>query len=220
MKYDKQLLQILQHNKIDINDLNFDPWSQLGKTLLIGEGNFTFANSIIMMLELGISNLTATALEAENKLDEETKAAIEEIQQTGGAVILGVDAAKLSDSLSGQRFDTIIFQFPHVGSRDPKYGQNPNFILMRKFLKSAKYHLRPSGRVMISTVDSTHYLGAFRFEDAAEQAGYLPPKTYPFDPKRFKGYFHTNTHDEDSALEDHKKFITWVFRVNHEPSFI
>ena len=86
---------------------------------------------------------------------------------------------------------------------------------MRKFLRSAKGCLKPHGKIIITAVDSPHYDGAFQFEEAAEFAGLTPPESYPFDPSLFSGYAHTNTNDDDSVLDEHAKFITWVFRTKY-----
>lgn len=110
------------------------------------------------------------------------------------------------------RFDSIVFQFPHVGSREPVEEHNPNFILVRDFLRSAAAQLAPGGQVLISAVDSPHYEGAFQFDDAAEIAGFLPPEVYPFDPSAFPGYTHTMTHEEGDALDNHDAFGTWIFK--------
>jgi len=120
---------------------------------------------------------------------------------------------KLDQDFPANSFETIIFQFPNVGSRDPIEGHNPNFILIRNFLKSAAKRLRSDGKVMVSAVDSPHYEGAFQFKDAARLAGFQPPQTLPFDPDKFPGYSHVNTNDGESAIEDHRKFATWIFAL-------
>jgi len=124
-----------------------------------------------------------------------------------------VDATHLEQSLIPHKFDTIIFQFPNVGSREAIYGRNPNFIMIRKFLRSAAPYLAPAGKILISVVDNPHYHGAFQFDEAAAFSGYEQPEAYPFDPSLFSGYSHTNTNDDDSALDDHSRFTTWVFRL-------
>lgn len=109
-------------------------------------------------------------------------------------------------------FDTIVFQFPHTGSRGSVQGHHPNFILVRDFLKSAALQLRIVGKVLIAAVDSPHYQGAFQCDEAAKIAGFSPPESYPFDPDAFPGYEHTMTHQRGSALDEHQRFLTWVFR--------
>jgi hypothetical protein len=87
--------------------------------------------------------------------------------------------------------------------------------LVRKFLRSAKNCLKQHGKIMITAVDSPHYEGAVQFEEAADFAGLTLPESYPFDPSLFSGYAHTNTNDDDSALDEHAKFMTWVFRTKN-----
>lgn len=91
-------------------------------------------------------------------------------------------------------------------------GHNPNFILVRDFLKSAALQLRIGGKVLITAVDSPHYQGAFQFDEAAKIAGFSPPESYSFDPDAFPEYEHTMTHQSGSALDEHQRFRTWVFR--------
>lgn len=110
------------------------------------------------------------------------------------------------------KFDTIIFQFPHAGSREPIRGHNPNFVLVRDFLKSASAQLVYGGKVLITAVDSPYYRGAFQFEEAAKLAGFKEAETYPFDPSDFPGYVHTMAHEDGDALSHHDDFSTWVFR--------
>lgn len=190
-----------------------EPWKDLGNVLLVGEGNLSFAKSILNMPALGVSAMTATTYEGERSLSDEGKANARQLQRMGAIVMHNVDAANLDDALKPYQFDTIIFQFPNVGSREPKHGHNPNYVLVRRFLRSAVQFLKPSGKVIISIVDNPHYQGAFQFEEAAKFAGFQEPKSYPFDPESFSGYSHTNTNDYESAIENHKKFSTWVFRL-------
>lgn len=148
-----------------------------------------------------------------NGLSPEAKANAEQLRRLGATVLHGVDAADIADTFSKQRFETIAFQFPHVGSREPIEGHNPNFILIRDFLENSAHLLTQSGMVLISAVDSPHYRGAFQFEKAAEEAGFADPIAYPFEPGDFPGYVHTMTHQSGSALNHHDDFSTWIFRL-------
>jgi len=69
------------------------------------------------------------------------------------------------------------------------------------------------GKVTITIVDDNHYKGSFKFDEAAQFAGYKSPETYPFDPQMFHGYSHTNTNDDESSIEKYQLFATWVFRA-------
>jgi 25S rRNA (uracil2634-N3)-methyltransferase len=184
-----------------------------GKTLLVGEGNLSFARSIAGKTRIIPSRLTATTFEKERNLPAGAKENAQALQSLGTTVIYGVDATDLAAAFGSMRFDSIVFQFPHVGSREPVEGHNPNFILVRDFLISAASQLTAGGQVLISAVDSPHYQGAFQFDDAADTAGFLPPKAYAFDPSAFPGYEHTMTHQDGNALDNHDDFSTWVFKL-------
>lgn len=179
-----------------------------GRTLLVGEGNFSFAASLVSMTRIIPSRLTATTLEPESELSPLAEGNVQRLRARGARVICSVDAADLAAAFGSLRFDNIVFQFPHVGSREPVEGHNPNFILVRDFLLSAVAQLAPGGQA----VDSPHYEGAFQFDEAAEIAGFLPPEVYPFDPSDFPDYTHAMTHQEGDALDNHDAFSTWVFK--------
>ncbi|NBX02457.1 MAG: DUF2431 domain-containing protein [Alphaproteobacteria bacterium] len=164
------------------------------------------------MPQINASQLVASTYEAKNNLSQEAAANAKELQSLGVIVLHSVNAAKLASALGSWKFDNIVFQFPHVGSREPVEGRNPNFILVRDFLKSAARQLQGNGKVLISAVDSPHYHGAFQFDEAAEAAGFKDPASYPFEPSEFPGYEHTMTNEDESAIDHHRKFRTWVFR--------
>lgn len=188
-----------------------EPWQNLANTLLIGEGNLSFAKSLLF-LPCGITHMTATTFEKQTELSNETNDNAVLLNCHGARVYHDVDATRLEASLGQSEYKSIIFQFPNVGSRDPKYGQNPNHIMIRKFLENAYTHLSPDSQIFITTVDSPYYDGVFRFEDAAQFAGYTIAGRYSFDPSVFRGYSHINTCDDESAIDDYKRFVTRVFK--------
>jgi len=193
---------------------SFDLAAQIssGQCLLVGEGNLSFAKSLLSFQNISPSKIVATTFEHLNSLSEETTANAKYLSEKGVVVLNGVNARKLNAAIGSNKFSTIVFQFPHTGRRHPVKGKNPNYVLVRDFLNSARGHLIQNGLVCISAVDSPHYQGAFQFEKAAASAGYYPPLIYPFAPKRFKGYTHTMTHEDGSALGGHRSFKTWVFK--------
>lgn len=84
-------------------------------------------------------------------------------------------------------------------------------MLIAKFLKSAGNYLSNAGEVVITTVDSPFYEGAFKMDEAASKAGYHQPKVFNFNPNLYSGYSHQNTDNEDSALDKHDAFATFTF---------
>jgi len=200
------------HNTIKAHSsLRLQPWQNLQNTLFLGEGNLSFAKSLLF-LPCGITTMTATTFEKFAELSEEAKDNAVILHCHGAKVMHDADATNLNKSIRKRKYDTMVFQFPNVGSRDPKHGQNPNHIMIRRFLKNAREHLSPDGKILITAVDTPYYDGIFRFEDAARFAGYKITGIYPFDPSMFRGYSHTNTLDDESAIKDHGRFLTRVFK--------
>lgn len=201
------------HWLLEYKGFNFIAQIASGKTLFVGEGNLSFATSLLGRKGIISDNITATTFEIESELSEKGRNNAQFLSSAGARVLYNVDATKLTNSFGSEIFDNIVFQFPHVGSREPIRGRNPNFVLVGDFLKSAAKQLNPNGTVMISAVDSPHYDGAFSFGEAANLAGFNPPNSYKFNPSQFSGYEHTMTNEDESALEGHKDFKTWVFKL-------
>jgi hypothetical protein len=192
----------------------FYPFGQkaaAGSVLFLGEGNFSFALSLARLRGVEPSGLTATCYEPEDALGDAAYGNAQKLIRLGAHVRTGIDATKLSETFSQQRFRLIIFQFPNVASREALYGQNPNHVMVTRFLKSAKDKLTRTGEIVISTVDSPFYEGAFKLHEAAQKAGLSAPVVYDFDPSRFAGYAHQNTENEGSALQHHDTFATFAF---------
>lgn len=197
--------------KFKANQFNLAAEIANGQTLLVGEGNLSFTVSLTKLKRISPTKLVATTMDKLSQLSDEAKDNTKYLESLGVVVRHGIDATKLAAVFGGRRFDSIVFQFPHAGSREPVEGRNPNFVLLRDFLKSALTHLTTHGKVFVSAVDNQHYQGAFQFDEAADAAGFLPPKAHPFDPLDFPEYEHTMTHQTGNALEAHEAFSTWVF---------
>jgi hypothetical protein len=181
-----------------------------GRTLFVGEGNFSFCLSIAKQLR-NPSDIIATTNEAQNEFSDLTKANINSLQRLGVKLYCKTDATKIHNDFVVQTFNNIIFQFPHTGSREPIEGRNPNFILLRDFLKSAKPLLSYGGRVIVSIVDSPYYQGAFQIEEAGTEAKYKRYTIYKFNPLIFSNYVHTMTNEDESAISKNDDLITIVF---------
>lgn len=190
---------------------DFTARMRMGSVLFVGEGNLSFALTMSRKPRVPTSSILATVYEAEEDLTDTAYGNARQLLKIGCSVKTGVDATQLANTIGKRQFRTIIFQFPNVASRDPRYGQNPNHVLVTRFLKSARNHLKPGGLVVISTVDSPFYEGAFKMDDAAPKAGFAAPDTYTFDPKEYPEYTHQNTANEEAATDGHTAFATFVF---------
>lgn len=142
-----------------------------------------------------------------------TKQNISSLQKLDVKVFCKTDATEINRDFVGQNFQNIIFQFPHTGSREPIQGRNPNFILLRDFLKSAKPFLLHGGKVIVSIVDSPYYQGAFQIEEAGTEAMYKRYTIYKFNPLLFPNYIHTMANEDASAISKNDDLITIVFEV-------
>ncbi|KAI8058479.1 hypothetical protein BDF22DRAFT_666084, partial [Syncephalis plumigaleata] len=90
--------------------------------LLVGEGNFSFARSLVEHHLSGQgSQLVATAYDdeetAKTKYDKEVDANTEAVKVAEATVLFGVDGTDLSSCkpLRNRRFTRIVFNFPHAG---------------------------------------------------------------------------------------------------------
>lgn len=207
---DTELMQLLNQKAATFNFIN---QVAKGMTLLVGEGNLSFSLSLANINKINPRNLTATTFEDQNDLSDSAVKNSNKLKFLGASIIYGVDATNLAKTFGSRRFDTIVFQFPHAGSRKPVEGHNPNFILVRDFLISARSQLSRDGMVLISAVNNPHYQGAFHFDEVAMEAGFQEPLVYPFSPSSFPVYEHTMTHQDGSATQNHDKFSTWVFML-------
>lgn len=193
-------------------DFDFVGQMAKGHTLLVGEGNLSFSRSLLRERRIRPQLLTATTREPGVELSDEAKHNARQLRSAGAGVMHGIDARNLGAVFGAKRFDSIVFMFPNVASRKPIRGRNPNFVLVRGFLTSSSSQLEHDGRVMITAVNTPHYLGAFNFREAAKKAGFQRPDVYPFDPSSFSGYEHTMAHQDESALDNYDRFSLWVFR--------
>ena len=206
---EKNLVRLLSPGK---KQFDFVAAISRGQTLLVGEGNLSFTRSLVKKNRINPGRLTATTHEAVKNLMDGSKVNAAHLERLGVNVMHGVNATELSRAVPNKRFDNIVFQFPHTCNRIPILGRNPNFVLVRDFLKNAMSRLAIGGAVYITAVESPHYRGAFQFEEAAKIARFSKINTYPFDPETFPDYSHTMTNNSISGINNHHAFSTWVFQ--------
>ena len=104
------------------------PFRATDKILLIGEGNFSFARSLIEdppteLQSLPPANVTATAFDTEEGCYAkypDAEEIVAKIKERGVNVFFGVDGTKLEKhpSLKGKKWDRIVWNFPHAGERN------------------------------------------------------------------------------------------------------
>lgn len=172
----------------------------------------SFTISLAKKLNL-LPNLIASTYEDYSELSNYAKFNAKLLKQAGITVLHGLDGTKLHKNFYSNTFDTIIFQFPHFGSREGINGVNANYVLVRNFIISASHILKRDGVVLITVVDSDFYNNMFRFNELAEELRISLPTKYKFYPKDYPEYEHTMTHQDESAIDDYSKFATYEFRL-------
>jgi 25S rRNA (uracil2634-N3)-methyltransferase len=117
-----------------------------GRVLLVGEGNLSFSLALARLAGTPAGNMTSTTFQSANDYSEAVRKNALKLQNRGVNVMSGVDATKLSKWFGRAKFDLVVFQFPNIGSRLPLYGRNPNHVLVRRFLRSARITLAREAR--------------------------------------------------------------------------
>lgn len=131
------------------------PFSPNDRILLVGEGDFSFARSLLETH--GCASLIATSFDKQSALQSKYPQSTSNVraleEEEGCQVLFGVDATKLgrSGELDGGgkevrkgNFDRVVFNFPHVGgltkdvNRQVRYNQGESQIAERPL----RYDLR------------------------------------------------------------------------------
>ena len=198
-------------NNFSKNKFDFYSATSKGKILFVGEGNMSFALNIIKHSS-NFHNIIVTTFEKSENLSQFAKINSMILKKHNVTIVHGVDCTNL-DNFRNRIFDKIIFGFPNTGTREFISGYHPNYLLVKNFLDIAAKKISTFGSVVISYVDNEYYNNVFKFYKIARLAGFNKIIKYIFDPKDFRGYKHPMTHEEESALEGHKKFATLEFRL-------
>ncbi|CCO30885.1 UPF0617 protein [Rhizoctonia solani AG-1 IB] len=128
------------------------PFIPTDRILLIGEGNFSFARSLLdhpSIPSLPPANITATAYDSESDClakYPDAQSHITELRSAGATVLFGVDARHLDKTFSlktGRKWDKVVWNFPHVGlsiaDQDRNIAANQSTLL--EFLANVKPYL-------------------------------------------------------------------------------
>eukprot|EP00897_Mesotaenium_endlicherianum_P008883 jgi/Mesen1/8022/ME000426S07167 len=180
------------------------------RTLLVGEGDFSFARALVRLLGTG-SNLVATSFDSRLVVNEkypEAESILEEVVAAGATVVFDVDATSLQTCLhvgkkrrrSGepclldQPFDRVVFNFPHVGLgiKDEAVNVQKNRDLLIGFFASATPLLQQGGDIHVALKTGKPYT-LWNAPALAQSAGLQLARTTVFTPSHFPGYHHCRT---------------------------
>ncbi|GMN36697.1 hypothetical protein TIFTF001_006219 [Ficus carica] len=170
-------------------------YSSRQRILLVGEGDFSFSVSLARTFG-SARNMVATSLDPLEKIQEKYGKGMRnvmELEEMGCLVLFGVDAKQMSQHffLKTQRFNRIVYNFPHVGFLYPEDSCcqiQMNKTLVKEFLKNAKALLRKDdGEIHITHKEGDPY-NKWNLEKKAEKIGLSLNEIVPFRKGDYPGY--------------------------------
>jgi len=155
--------------------------------LTVGDGNLTYSLSLALKTYEG-SHITATTYDSLEDLkrkygDDKIQETISTLVSHNAKVLHGVDATRLQDTLSSQRFDLIIFMHPLVPS-DERYDFIQargdyyatvivNRLMLVRFLRSAQLLLAEENSEIHITMKNVYPYSWWRIDNLAAHAAPL-----------------------------------------------
>ncbi|KAI1815294.1 hypothetical protein GGS20DRAFT_544356 [Poronia punctata] len=187
------------------------PFSPEDKILLVGDGDLSFAASLVE--HHYCADVTATVFEkTPDELLEKYPHAADNIAkieaEEGCRVMFGVDATKMAPftnrsgrgKASGSEgagegiIDRIIFNFPHVGgkstdvNRQVRYNQE----LLVSFFQRAIPSLSLGGSIIVTLFEGEPYT-LWNIRDLARHSGLQVERSFRFQASAYPGYHHART---------------------------
>ncbi|GMY36577.1 hypothetical protein FCV25MIE_31819 [Fagus crenata] len=201
-------------------------YSSKQRILLVGEGDLSFALCLATAFA-SARNIVATSLDTQEDIARKYSNGIEnvrELEERGCVVLYKVDAKQMSQHffLKTQRFDRIVYNFPHVGFlyRETSYCQiQLNKRLVKGFLKNAKVLLQKEGEIHVSHKEGEPY-NKWDLVRKAEKIGLVLHDVEPFCKDDYPGYSNKRAHGIFSDAQFHLgDCSTYKFRLNlnHSP---
>ncbi|KAG6613759.1 uncharacterized protein IUM83_18571 [Phytophthora cinnamomi] len=179
------------------NPKNLGPFSDRQRILVVGDGDFSF--SLALAVFLGGKNLVATCYDSRADLKEKYPNALlncDALETAAAEVHFDVDATHLEKEswLEGaQPFQSIAFNFPHLGGATEEDVAN-NQKLLRDFFYSTRRYLHPTrGQVLVS-LRNTLFYNRWKIQEQAAASGFKMKRTEPFNASIYSGYEPQRTH--------------------------
>ncbi|KAF9679318.1 hypothetical protein SADUNF_Sadunf06G0002600 [Salix dunnii] len=198
-------------------------YSSKHRILLVGEGDFSFSVSLARAFG-SASNLAYVCLCCVDNIAKKYSNGVRnvrELEEKGGIVLYGVDAKEMSQHffLRTQRFDRIVYNFPHVGFlfREASYCQiQLNKRLIKGYLSNAKALLKQDkGEIHVTHKEGEPY-DKWDLVKKAGKIGLVLQEIVPFCICDYPGYDNKRAH---GSLSDAPFRLgnssTYKFKPNH-----
>ncbi|KAL9640159.1 MAG: hypothetical protein Q9164_000427 [Protoblastenia rupestris] len=203
------------------------PFEPTSRILLIGEGDFSFARSLLdshlcTLLHSTSFDTRSGVLSKYPQAAAHTKALEAE---EGCKVEYGVDATKLGRLGGGGKairrgnWAKVVFNFPHVGglTKDVNRQVRANQELLVGFFKSAKNLLSHDGQIVVTIFEGEPY-DLWNVRDLARHAGLKVERSFRFQASAYPGYKHARTlgiiEGGGGWKGEDRPARTYVFEVN------
>ncbi|KAJ3045066.1 hypothetical protein HDV00_011791 [Rhizophlyctis rosea] len=186
------------------------------KILLIGEGDFSFAQALATALGT-TSNITATSFDSQSDVFKKYPSARDTLQQLKSkiaTILHSIDARTLSQNskiASSSPFDRIVFNFPHVGGSQTE-DVAENQALLSDFFAECLNLLSPNGEIHVALRETPFY-ARWEIEELANGKGLKLKEKVGFENELFSslGYAPQRTNPAVRAAPTLENASVYVF---------